>query len=290
MGAGMSGQPLFEKVAKIRTEATESPGIPEVQPQQHQALITQTPSRHWEQRPEAGDRDLENFRNNGLSAGLDGLSHVSDNEPKPWSSLYLNGAHVAHNLVQLEQLVPRWFTKKVMVVGRGNPPTEVTDDGIHVTQSDLTCLWNAFRLWLFCRPQPRRIAEIGGGFGCLAGMLKRLWPYAEYHCIDLEQSLVLQRYYLEEFNNIHYHHDFPDDLEVDLVINIRSMMEMEMEQVNHYFTHIRRQRPGTMFYCVNAKKKVTDIRLYPFGDKWKCHFEVDLLGQEHIREILAERI
>ena len=54
-----------------------------------------------------------------------------------------------------------------------------------------------------------------------------------------------------------------------LVINTRSMMEMDLPTVSFYIGHIQdKLRPGGSFYCVNRYEKKTRLKAYPFDEKW----------------------
>ncbi len=56
---------------------------------------------------------------------------------------------------------------------------------------------------------------------------------------------------------------------VDMFINTRSMMEMNLETVSYYFEHMHRQlRPGGAFYCINRYEKKTRLKDYPFDENW----------------------
>jgi len=65
------------------------------------------------------------------------------------------------------------------------------------------------------------------------------------------------------------------DKSIDMVINHRSMMEMNWHTINNYFNHIHRiTKIGGIFHCVNRFQKTSvgeDIRIkkYPFDEYWK---------------------
>ena len=65
---------------------------------------------------------------------------------------------------------------------------------------------------------------------------------------------------------------------VDVFVNTRSFMEMNIETVNFYFSQIHRliNRDG-IFYCVNRYKKKTSgdtikFKKFPFDENWS--FEI----------------
>lgn len=241
---------------------------------------------HWAKRKPFANRDLENFRNNGMSDGLDGLTRVDGQDRRQADPVTLR-----NNWSILRQMyIPPWFADRVMHVGVGNPDYMAKgDDGRQLTHSDLSCLVNAWRLCTYIPEPPKVVVEIGGGFGCLAAMLMRMWDI-EYHGVDLPQSLELQNYYLTEHQMPFTLHEAPNmpDVKPDLIINIRSMMEMTLEQVEHYFDWIQRQQ-NTWFYCVNSQKKYHSMGDWPFDDQWYEIINTPLIGQEHIQELLLKR-
>ena len=146
------------------------------------------------------------------------------------------------------------------------------------------------------------IAEIGGGYGGLAVKLKRLFPAATILIFDLPEANAIQTWYLDQnfpdaktsgYSDL-LRHGLPAILEarpdfimlpgwsfadlqpasLDLVVNTRSMMEMNRETIAFYFNGIHRAlKPESMFYCVNRYSKSTSgetirIKDDPFDDAW----------------------
>jgi hypothetical protein len=248
------------------------------------------------------------MRNNGICAGLDGLTSVKGE---------LGGINKEALILLWEVItdifIEDWdFVDKVYHVGIGNPPF-IQHGGYKLTHSDITNLLSAWRLYNYVK-DPRHIVEIGGGFGCLTAMLKRLWPRAKFTLIDLKESLRIQRYYLKESFGTLSDFSFKQDMDgiesADLVINIRSMMEMTKAQVDYYINHIQslssrgiddgeydedgewipEDDPGIYFYCVNRYGKYdVKLREYPFDDDWQIHVSQPLPGQDHVHEYLLQR-
>jgi hypothetical protein len=124
-------------------------------------------------------------------------------------------------------------------------------------------------------------------------MLKRLYPRAKFTLIDLKGSLRIQRYYLKESFGTLSDFTFAQDMkgieQADLVINIRSMMEMTKAQVDYYINHIQ-DMDTDYFYCVNRYVKYdVKLREYPFDDDWQIHVSQPLPGQDHVHEYLLQR-
>ena len=83
---------------------------------------------------------------------------------------------------------------------------------------------------------------------------------------------------------------------IDVFINTRSFMEMNIETVNFYFSHIHRaiSRSGVL-YCVNRYTKKTSgdtikFKNFPFDQKWSFEISRKSFSQPLIHEALLRRI
>ena len=239
-----------------------------------------TPSKHWENY--APTDDLENFRNNGGSAGLDGVSGVgkeNELEEKGWRVYY----------EILKGIVGEPFLNAVYHNECGNP-IGFKYDNRWLTRSDIQNTFNAWRLSQFLE-DGLHVTEIGPGFGGLVAMLRRLYPYMTFDLIDLPDQRRIQEYYLtntvgtEGINWIE-----PDEArKSDVVINIRSMMEMENTQIREYFRLIHEVLRPDWFYCVNRyAKRHTRLKDYPFGDNWTIKISKTLIFEPTAHEFLLK--
>ena len=129
----------------------------------------------------------------------------------------------------------------------------------------------------------RRIVEIGGGFGGLAWALCRALRVEKYTFIDHPAVLRIQEKFVDglheelgvestwpvdDFRFVrcdeYEETDWPD--KVDIVLNTRSMMEMDQAEVNRYFGWIASVlSPGGIFYSLNRLEKVTRMDDWPWG-------------------------
>jgi len=230
------------------------------------------------------------MRNNGICAGLDGLTNVDGNLGKI-DKKYAEHLRQLWTVITEAFIQSPAFVDKVYRVGVGNPPY-VQYGGHKLTHSDVTNLFNAWRITRYV-DDPKHIVEIGGGFGCLAAQLKRFYPKCKFTMVDLEDSLKIQRYYLKEsldnLNDFTFQQDMEGIEQADLVINIRSMMEMTPEQIAYYLEKIQ-ENDVEWFYCVNRySKHMTKLREYPFDDDWIPYVSQHLPGQDHIHEYLLKR-
>ena len=167
------------------------------------------------------------------------------------------------------------------------------------------------------------IAEIGGGYGGVISKAKKRYSKARFIIFDLPELLTVQTYYiynafpeskilylkdiLERGNKVFYEDfDFiilpgwmidqvPDKF-IDLVINMRSMMEMSLNIIAFYFTHIHRTvKSNGLFACFNRYHKKShseeDIVLkdYPFDEFWTPVISQTSILQNHIHDLILKR-
>jgi len=145
------------------------------------------------------------------------------------------------------------------------------------------------------------IAEIGAGYGGVISKVKKRYSKARCILFDLPELSAVQSYYIYNCfpgSNILYLNDllergdeiFEDDFDfmilpgwmierlpseyIDLVINMRSMMEMPLAVIDYYFHHIHRTvKIDGLFACFNRYHKNTfgeDIimKKYPYDEFW----------------------
>lgn len=205
-----------------------------------------------------------------------------------------------------------WFSDNL--VGQ---PFHIKADGRIVTESLIRHGYYVRRLmslFLAIRNNSSLIFEVGGGYGSLAYLLKRLNPNITVILTDLPERIALQYYYLSQsFHNTTIAVAMGDaldlaadfillptwrvpllpDASIDLVINAHSMQEMKLAQVAYYVEHIERiTKRG--FYCVNRyEKKIGDqIIRHPadqFGSDWQIVYDAPEAGYKHIREVMLVR-
>lgn len=168
----------------------------------------------------------------------------------------------------------------------GTPRGVVNFHGVPVTRASVEharMAW-AVRLALDDYVDPiipiRRVVEIGGGFGGLAWAICRALAVDEYTFIDHATVLRIQKRFVvgirEELlataSSCEFDFVRSDQYEkrewptVDIVLNTRSMMEMDHAEINRYFGWIASVlSPGGIFYSVNRLEKVTRLDDWPWG-------------------------
>lgn len=170
----------------------------------------------------------------------------------------------------------------------GAPPGVVNFRGVPVTKASVE---HARMAWAVRRALPesggqrrnRKVVEIGGGFGGLAWALCRTIRADAYTLIDHPAVLRIQTKFLdgiiEELETTRscpvkgFRLVRPDEYEktvpassVDVVLNTRSMMEMDQSEINRYFGWIASVlSPDGIFYSVNRLEKVTRLNDWPWG-------------------------
>ena len=176
------------------------------------------------------------------------------------------------------------------------------------------------------------VCDIGGGYGALVHRIKKNFPNAVGLLFDLPEQNYISNYYLKKLNpaakilnldslmkvkNINsldelkikktdlLNYDYiilpgylieklPNNF-IDVFINTRSFMEMNIETVNFYFSQIHRIINKTgIFYCVNRYEKKTSgdtikFKNFPFDEKWSFEISRRSFSQPLIHEALLGR-
>ena len=166
------------------------------------------------------------------------------------------------------------------------------------------------------------ICEIGGGYGGLAVKIKSNVKGAKIIMFDLPEVNAYQTYYLSrvfEGANIKGYKDFIEQglsileenfdflilpgwainqlpqASVDCYINVRSMMEMNKENLEFYFKAIQSSlKIEGNFSCFNRYTKSIGnfenrLDLYPFDDDWKILMSQASAFQPHIHQFILQR-
>ena len=213
---------------------------------------------------------------------------------------------VKEKLQKIESVVPSSTLIELSESSIGSPVSFrlLTQRGyeVSVDGNDLSLIYFANRISTFWQTAhqnpPTRILDIGGGYGGLVGKLAKVFPSAKISLIDTPEGNLLQSFYLHEL--------FPDaelgiekyspetsslfdarfslipirkfdlllNFEWDLIINTRSMQEMDREDISLYFELIQKKlRTGGIFYNANqlvggAAGIPYHISRSPYDDKW----------------------
>ena len=120
----------------------------------------------------------------------------------------------------------------------------------------------------------KKVVIIGDGYGRFGGLLKTIYPNCQIVYINLGRTLLFDYFYsmkshpqsqhklitkenefIKDFNYIEAEAYQDITIKGDIFINIASMQEMDMKQINEYFDLICSQNQGTIFYCCNRVSK-----------------------------------
>lgn len=172
-------------------------------------------------------------------------------------------------------------------------------------------------------PEEPLFCEIGAGYGGLPSKICNNIPNARFVIIDLPEVNAVQTYYLSKVfpkDTILGFQDFKllgnkilsenfkflilppwtiEDLfkqqEVNVFINIRSMMEMNASSLKFYFNTIQSAlKDRGIFVCFNRYEKPVGEFLnrfdnYPFDKNWKIISSKKSIFQPHIHHLIAQR-
>ena len=167
------------------------------------------------------------------------------------------------------------------------------------------------------------ICEIGGGFGGLIAKIKLNVKDAKIILLDLPEVNACQSYYLSQVFNDAIILGYRDYLEkgisildsdfdflilpgwaaqqlpknlVDVFVNIRSMMEMNEENLDFYFNLIQTSlKVGGIFTCFNRYQKTVGsfenkFMFYPFDNDWEALMSQPSIFQPHIHQLILKRM
>ena len=238
---------------------------------------------HWNrilQNMRVNQSDLSNFRKDPT------LWYLDNSNPTRRGSRETE----LRAILAYEAIVPLLSnsTKPFIVEATKGNPHAFLIDGKQVTYASIEYAYMAETILQNLKISPKVIVEIGAGFGGLAKMLVKLWPNVEYHIIDFSEVLRIQKFYLEDIDNFQYHEiDEEVDLEVDLWINSRSMMEMLPVEQQRYLQLIRKTliTKGS-FYCLNVLDRTSELSLL---DDWNRVVDRPWILQPIIQEIVFEK-
>lgn len=133
----------------------------------------------------------------------------------------------------------------------GSPP-----DVLGMTITSLHFAYAIAELSRYAPLWPKRVTEIGGGFGGFARVFLSLHDRNRITLVDFQEMLDLQKWYLER-HDLEERANFrlPDQSPIgssDAFVNMTSMCEMTMDQIAHYIREAERTLlVGGLFLSVN---------------------------------------
>ena len=287
-------------------------------------------SKHWDIYPSSfreilfNDEKLKNFRSNELSFKFnDSLEKVIT-------------ARTTRVLGKLKRIVGEEFVERNKEIFFGNPQTHYIDqEEYDYHDLFIIYFFHTLFPFLTEKSKKNHffVTEIGGGYGGLIHKIKRNFPNAICLLFDLPEQNYISNFYLKQLypkakvlniealmkikkvetvetleleKNDLVEFDFIilpgylinkiQDGFIDVFINTRSLMEMNINTVRFYFSHIHRMIiHNGIFYCVNRYQKKTSgdlvkFKCLPFDKKWKFEISRQSFSQPLIHEGLLRRI
>jgi putative sugar O-methyltransferase len=252
--------------------------------------------------------NLENFRNNGLSTGLDDQFYNKQKTENLLNSLILDLTEkYVYNLLEDKNI--------------GNVKDFLSFKDKYYSANELFHIKYTSLLEKFFEiKESKVICEIGPGYGSFINKLFKRKPFKAI-LIDLPEANFINAYFLKNmFPNKKFFFstdikneitqdifkdydililcpwDNIDNLKIDLFINTRSMMEMNNETISFYFKKIHKQiNLKGIFFCINRYYKDTvgypiELSEYPYDNRWKVMFSERSWKQDHIHCLITQRI
>jgi len=271
-------------------------------------------SPHWEKiinkKKFDNLEDLENFRNNALSYGHDDSEYYDKERFDKEIELII------------DKIGEKYLYENLKKKNIGNLKNTFLFKDISIDPGDIHLINFLFELdkYVFNHLNVKTICEIGGGYGGLAEKIINKYQ-TKYILIDLPETNILSTYYLyknfpekkfliysdlvnDEINNKHLsQHDIiilpPNvtfkDVNIELFINTRSMMEMRMSTIIKYFELINNHiTDNGFFFNVNRYIKFRAgepifLKDYPYDNNWKIINSSKSFNQDWIHQIIAQR-
>ncbi len=211
----------------------------------------------------------------------------------------------------------------------GSPQKSLVNIGsesFHTNMHDLSLLYYFWQISrtadVLLKTDTPVIAEIGAGYGGLISKAKKRYPKASFILFDLPEPATIQAYYIQNTypdSKILYLKDLLErgakvfdeefdfmilpgwmidkipDKYIDLIINMRSMMEMSSPIIDFYFIHIHRiVKENGLFGCFNRYQKTYEdgdiiMKNYPFDEYWVPVLSQTSLYQGHIHDLILKR-
>jgi len=267
-------------------------------------------SSHWKHRNKSkvfSVSELESFRKPfGLSFGLD------DRWTGEISSLLLD---------TLRDVPSKFVFRSCPKENVGNSIDIIKLKNVYMSGNDLVHTHWAYTLYSKIKNNVEHkenfsVLEIGGGYGLLCRILESNMDIYSYSIVELPLSASLAAYYLSmsvdatitlngkevnssnsgRFVNIYTVGDESwMNNKYDLVINTRSMMEMDKKTINYYFDAIQKTcNIGGYFLNINRyhKNSVGDdieISEFPYDENWTVIESKPSFKQEWIHYLLTQR-
>jgi len=271
-------------------------------------------SPHWEKITNKKNfenlNELENFRNNKLSYGHDD------------SNYYTKDTFEEEIKILINEIGEKYFFQNLKKKNIGNLKNFFIFNNRSIDPGDLHLIKYFFDLekYIFNNCDIKIVCEIGGGYGGLTEKIINKYD-CKYIMIDLPETNCLSTFYLSKTfpdKKVFIYSDFTNnilnkkvldendiiiippnvefrEIEIDLFINTRSMMEMKFSTISKYFELIHKNISKNGFFF-NANRYIKFragqpifLKDYPYDKFWKVISSSKSFNQDHIHQLITER-
>jgi putative sugar O-methyltransferase len=252
---------------------------------------------------------LKNFRQNGLSDGMD-------------DTFYKKKQSLEFFKILKKECGNKFVYSMLLKKNIGNPKKFFRDKKFYFTAHELFHIKFAHEIKKKISLNKKNIiCEIGPAYGSMISKLIKIFN-SKVILIDLPEANFMSHYYLNiqfpqkkfflskdiKNNKITTKDIYTNDIiilcpwdtlpkiKIDLFINARSMMEMKYEVINHYFKVIQNlTKIGGSYLCINRYYKDTvgypvEMDKYPYDKYWKVLVSKTSWMQNHIHFLLTKRV
>ena len=253
-------------------------------------------------------RNLSNFRNNGLSDGMD-------------DKFYSKKKSLEFLKIIKKDCGEKFLQKMLLKTNIGNSKETLKYKSYFYTAHELFHLRFIYeiRKKIFLNRKDI-ICEIGPAYGSMISKLIKLYG-SKAILIDLPEANFTSYFYLKKLfpkkkffvsqnirNNKISEKDIKENdiiilcpwekipkIKIDFFINVRSMMEMTYDVIQEYFDLIQNKIANEgYFLCINRYYKDTvgypiEIDNYPYDKNWKVLISKTSWKQNHIHFLLTQR-
>ncbi len=240
-----------------------------------------TKSKIWSQITSNSFKDIDskklsNFFSNDLSDGIDNSRLLDKDTVK-------NNFFSLCNKYEKDEILELFVDESNNI---GNSQKHYSYEKKIITYSDIFHVNFYYEIEKYISKKKSTILEIGGGYGGLARMISNN-KNCTYVLIDLPETNLISSYYLKshfpdkkfllytEYKNNNKNriedYDFVilppwslnENIRSNFCINIRSMMEMNIDSINNYFKYIQENLEDDGYF-LNVNRYFTDGNKYNF--------------------------
>lgn len=270
-------------------------------------------SKHWKKYDLRSDlfkkENLANFRNNSLSDGLDDRYELDEQKK------------IFNHLIKTVGEKYAYENSNNLNIGNSKYFFKYKDKYVDAGQNFHIKWLHDIETQILPNKKIHKVCEIGGGYGSFAQKIIQKLK-CKYVFIDLPEANFLASFYLKEhFKNLKFignceisnnkldktTFDENDifilnpwnqitDIKFDLIINTRSMMEMDKEIIDEYFKFIQNSIDDEGYFLnINRYRKKSvgypiNFFEYPYDNRWRVIYSKKSWRQNWVHQLITKRI